>query len=199
MLTVELWTRRSDDKEVWIDFTTLLSEYFAVHKNPMSRFDIAHLFNFWNSMSSRLSGVFVAYVDDIPVGCVMIETMEPRATRPYGHEISRLFVRNEYRGRGIGEVLMREAIQRLADFELPIAYLLVDAHNVPAVTMYKKMGFVSNEKAAKKGTDGVLYLEAPVDHILSLPEPRYREPIPRAGMTDRLRRLFVNLRPTVVN
>lgn len=156
---------------MWVDFTTLLAEYFTVHKNPLTRFDMSHLFNFWGSMNHHPAGVLVAYIDGNPVGMVMIEVMKPRKTRPYGHEISRLYVKSEYRGQGIGVLLMRAAFRRLQNAGQDYAFLLVDTKNKPAVKMYERMGFLSHSEASQEGTDGVLYLEARVDDLLSQRAP----------------------------
>lgn len=199
MVYIETWEPGCENQKLWVDFTTLLAEYFTVHKNPLTRFDMSHLFNFWGSMHHHPAGVLVAYERGKPVGMVMIEVMKPRKTRPYGHEISRLYVKDSARGRGIGVLLMRAAFARLQDAGQEYAFLLVDTKNTPAVKMYERMGFLSHPEASQEGTDGVLYLDARVDDLLAQPEPQKPSGEPRRDFLGRLlRSIFAIPQPEVV-
>ena len=194
---VETWRYGCEKETLWVDFTTILAEYFTMHKNPLSRFDMAHLFNFYNSMSASPACVLVAYVDGKPAGMVMIETMRPRETRPYGHEISRLYVRDQYRGQGLGKLLMIAAMKQLEQAGREKAFLLVDKSNTAAVQMYDNMGFTTNAVAAKAGTEGILYLEVDVATVLHPVEVTPTSIGTR--MLGRLQRLFAILRTEVVH
>lgn len=167
--TVLMWRAGDERDDLWVDLTTLLAEYFTVHKNPLTRFDMSHLFNFWNSMSHTPACVLIAYVDNVPAGMVMVETMNPRSTRPYGHEISRLYVKPQFRGLGIGKLLMTKAFLRLQMSNQTKAFLLVDETNVAAATMYRQMGFMDAPITDERKTKGVLYLEAPIEDLLAPP------------------------------
>lgn len=135
----------------------MLAEYFAVEKR-LSRYDIAHLVN--TPLLLSYPGVtLVVWDEETPVGMVMVEVMEPRSTRPYGHEITRLYVKQEYRQQGIGKALMIEALAYIrSTLGSDHAFLLVGEENADAVSLYKKMKFTSHAQAQENGTEGVLYL-----------------------------------------
>jgi len=57
-----------------------------------------------------------------------------------GHVIS-IAVLPDHQREGIGYELMREAMQAMVNYKAKECYLEVRASNVPAVNLYKKMGF----------------------------------------------------------
>lgn len=57
-----------------------------------------------------------------------------------GHVIS-VAVLPDHQRKGIGYELMREAMQAMVNYKAKECYLEVRASNVPAVNLYKKMGF----------------------------------------------------------
>jgi len=57
-----------------------------------------------------------------------------------GHVIS-IAVLPEHQREGIGYALMREAMQAMVNYKAKECYLEVRASNVPAVNLYRKMGF----------------------------------------------------------
>jgi RimJ/RimL family protein N-acetyltransferase len=61
-------------------------------------------------------------------------------------------VRSDYRGRGLGRSLLRAAIDMARIKDLERIELEVFASNRPAITMYKKLGFVTEgvKKNARK-------------------------------------------------
>lgn len=63
-----------------------------------------------------------------------------RATPRYG-AIQNVGVTAQHRGRGLGRVLVTAALQGFLQCGLRRAYLEVTAENVPAVELYKRMGF----------------------------------------------------------
>ena len=56
-------------------------------------------------------------------------------------EIATLFVHPNHRRQGIGEALLKEAIQSLKKRDVKQVLLDVSIHNAPALNMYEKMGF----------------------------------------------------------
>ena len=57
-----------------------------------------------------------------------------------GHVIS-IAVLPEHQREGIGYALMREAMEAMVNYKAKECYLEVRASNVPAVNLYRKMGF----------------------------------------------------------
>jgi len=86
------------------------------------------------------------------VGMCDIRRRMPKSAVAHRGELG-LFVRKGYRGRGIGESLMRKAIE-LASGKFECIELAVFSNNEPAKKLYRKMGFrtIGNvPKAIKRG------------------------------------------------
>lgn len=88
------------------------------------------------SESERIETVWVAYENGFPMGCVAYRKREAETG-----EVKRLFIREEYRGRGISKELLRtvEAHAR----EQGCASLLLDTRITlePAVSLYRSFGY----------------------------------------------------------
>lgn len=86
----------------------------------------------------------VAEVDNRIVGYIMcrIETsLSGFGLFKRGHVIS-IAVLPEYRRRGIGEALLREALKAMVEYYgVKECYLEVRVSNTPAINLYKKIGF----------------------------------------------------------
>jgi len=90
---------------------------------------------------------YVAEVDGDIVGYIMCRveigiSEFPRRFRPVrkGHVIS-IAVLPEYRRRGIGTALMKAVLARMMETGIDEVYLEVRVSNLPAINMYKKLGF----------------------------------------------------------
>jgi len=89
----------------------------------------------WESVLSyinRGSKVFVGYEGDKPVGFVFL-----RKFYMDFWELTLIGVLNEYRGKGIGKSLLKEALK---DIKGEI-HLHVQTHNSTAISLYEKFGF----------------------------------------------------------
>jgi len=53
-----------------------------------------------------------------------------------------IFVRQPYRGRGLGSVLTKAAVDRAKDLGLELVWLTVESYNFWAIGLYKKYGFI---------------------------------------------------------
>ncbi len=62
----------------------------------------------------------------------------------YGHVIGMLVDRN-FRGRGVGNALLTQALSWAKNRGLSDVSLLVFPHNEPAIALYRKFGFVQRE------------------------------------------------------
>lgn len=58
----------------------------------------------------------------------------------YG-SIDELFVKKEYRGKGIGENLLKEAIKKLNELKPKLILVGTEKEHKEAIKLYKKMGF----------------------------------------------------------
>jgi len=61
--------------------------------------------------------------------------------------IDELFVKKEFRGKGIGTALLKKVIQKLENLKVKIIVVDTDKDNKEAIRLYKKVGF----KLGKKG------------------------------------------------
>ena len=78
----------------------------------------------------------VAYADKIPVGC--------GAIREYTNdtaEIKRMYVKSEFRGKGIGKAVLNELEQWGLELNFPVLILETGEKQREAVGLYKKYGF----------------------------------------------------------
>jgi len=97
--------------------------------------------------SENIQKVWIAYSDDTPVGCIAYRKKSPGIG-----EVKRMFIRNEYRGRGISKALLttiEEHARRCGDHTL---YLDTRITLEPAMSLYRRFGFI---EISRKG----LYVE----------------------------------------
>lgn len=93
---------------------------------------------------------YVAKIDSEVVGFVQLVT-HPKEHYPYfGHWIFGLMVRVKVRGRGIGEALCKQAVDRAKADGIKELFLLVYDDNPPAINLYCKLGFQRTEFPALK-------------------------------------------------
>jgi len=73
----------------------------------------------------------------------------------YMTEIRHLYVKKEYRGRGIGRTLLKESFKMV---NTPLVCATVQADNVVAVRLFTKLGFTCTRKFMNPRTGRMLYL-----------------------------------------
>ena len=84
----------------------------------------------------NLDTVVIAYLDEIPAGCGCFKRFDENAA-----ELKRMFVGDEFRGRGIGATILLE-LETWAG-ELGYASLILETGTVQteAVSLYRKFGY----------------------------------------------------------
>lgn len=82
-----------------------------------------------------------AFVDSVLVGIVLV-VMNPRKKMLHVATINSMYVKEEYRGLGIGNALIEEAILMSRRALVEILNLSVVTTNISAYSLYKKHGFV---------------------------------------------------------
>jgi GNAT superfamily N-acetyltransferase len=94
-------------------------------------------------LSDEASGLWIAYVDDFPAGCVVLR---PLPTIDAATECKRLYVRPQFRGRGIADALldvMEEfALEKAADW----VYLDSKDDLKDALRIYVRRGYQPCER-----------------------------------------------------
>ena len=112
--------------------------------------------------------LLIGLVDDQLAGCVALRRLEGEAAGSHGElfggsdvcEMKRLYVRPEYRGCGLGRVLVDAVLNSGA----AIGYRVMRLDTVPsemgaAVEMYRKLGFVEIPPYRKNPIAGAKYME----------------------------------------
>lgn len=82
--------------------------------------------------------IFCALADGKVEGVCALQKL---ATPEYGFELSKLAVDPSYRGRGIGEKLCQAAIEKAKSISPKKILIESNTKLVPAITLYKKLGF----------------------------------------------------------
>jgi putative acetyltransferase len=120
--------------------------------------------------------LLLAMVGSRPAGCVGLRPFEPGTC-----EMKRLFVRNEFRGQGVG----RRLVDRVLADARHIGYRRMRLDTVPemseAIHLYRQKGFVEIAPYRYNPIPGALYFELDLG---TLPEPGARSP----ARTTRARR-----------
>ncbi len=98
--------------------------------------------------------IYVAYINDQAIGCVALRRYEG-----YTGEIKRLFVDRDHRKKKVAITLMEHVIQHAR--RLGYRYLVLDtlASMVPAITLYKKLGFYEIDAYYENPLNDVVYLK----------------------------------------
>jgi N-acetylglutamate synthase-like GNAT family acetyltransferase len=91
-----------------------------------------------HALDDPKSGIWVAYLDSIPVGCVMLR---PLAQIPCSGEVKRLYVRSDFRGRGIAHVLMQALEQDAMTIGTEWLYLDTKDDLKAAIHFYEQNGY----------------------------------------------------------
>lgn len=114
----------------------------SLPENYTKLFFIEHL-NKWPK------AFYVAEVEDEIVGYVMSRVelgwghLKPGIIKK-GHVVS-IAVLEDHRRKGIGTALMNAAIKGLKEYGAKEVYLEVRVSNVPAINLYKKLGFIKKK------------------------------------------------------
>jgi len=87
-------------------------------------------------MYNDLAKYFIAIVDEKKAGYVGCWLTVPNA------DILNLFVSSEYRGLGIGKLLMKEVIDICLEKNIKMLTLEVSENNIYAKKMYQDLGFI---------------------------------------------------------
>ncbi len=84
----------------------------------------------------------LAYADDQPAGYVFLkESSHEDLDEKNAIEISRLYARTSFIGKGIGKALMNAAIEEAKKMQKKVIWLGVWEHNHRAIDFYKKWSF----------------------------------------------------------
>ncbi|MGQ0833664.1 MAG: GNAT family N-acetyltransferase [Gammaproteobacteria bacterium] len=99
--------------------------------------------------------ILLARIGGEVAGCVALRPLEPNVC-----EMKRLWVREAFRGRRIGERLSRAVMQRGAEIGYTVMRLDTLAHMVKAHELYRSLGFREIAPYYANPLPGAMYLEA---------------------------------------
>jgi GNAT superfamily N-acetyltransferase len=79
---------------------------------------------------------FVARQDGVPAGCGGVQL--------FGHEyaeVKRMYVRPQFRGRGVGRLILERLTTHAREHSMPVLRLETGIHQVEAIALYERHGF----------------------------------------------------------
>lgn len=88
------------------------------------------------SKNENINNVWVAYMDDLPIGCVAYR----KKSTDVG-EVKRMFIKEEYRGCGISKLLLTMVEQHAKQCGDHTLHLSTRFTLEPAITLYRHSGF----------------------------------------------------------
>ena len=116
--------------------TTVL-ELFSEHDDFMIEFlgEDSHYYTRYTE-NENIENVWVAFVDNIPAGCIAY-----RKKADGVGEVKRLFLRKEYRGRGLSKELLKQVENHAGKQCCTTLFLDTRITLEPAVSLYRSYGF----------------------------------------------------------
>ena len=116
--------------------TTVL-ELFSEHDDFMIEFlgEDSHYYTRYTE-NENIENVWVVYEENLPAGCIAYRTK----TDSVG-EVKRLFIRNEYRGKGISKELLNLLEKHAREQGCTKLFLDTRITLEPAVSLYRAVGF----------------------------------------------------------
>jgi len=97
--------------------------------------------------------LYIAYAENKAAGCIALRRIDDAIC-----EMKRLYVRPEFRGQKIGQMLAGQIIEDAAKLKYDFMVLDSLATLKSAVTLYKKLGFYEIEPYYQNPLDNVIYM-----------------------------------------
>ena len=104
--------------------------------------------------ASPVGGIILAKQDNKIIGCVAIR----KITNEIG-ELKRMFIKPEHQHKGIGKDLLSEAIQLAKKCNYSILKLDTLNYMLPAITLYKNIGFYETPAYYHNPIETAMYFE----------------------------------------
>jgi putative acetyltransferase len=98
--------------------------------------------------------LLIARIDDVPAGTIALRRLNDHAG-----EVKRLYLRPQFRGRGLGRHLVEQVVERAR----AIGYETLYADTLPimmdALKLYARMGFETTDPYTADPTPGAIFLK----------------------------------------
>ena len=117
------------------DFINLCTQLDTVLEEIVGKTVQRNQYDLYNRLDDIHDAVLI-YVDDIPVACGSFKRYNNRTA-----EIKRVFVRKEYRGRGLSKILMAELEKKALDKGYDKLILETGRMLIAPMGLYKSAGF----------------------------------------------------------
>ncbi len=147
--------RRAEDGGDVLAVQQLWREYWASINLPLDfqgfREELARLPGAYGSEGGAL---LLALADDEPAGTVALRRLNSTSG-----EVKRLYLRPQYRGRGVGRRLLSAVIERANAIGYDTLYADTLPSMLEALSLYQRAGFVPVEPYSSTPTPGAIYLE----------------------------------------
>lgn len=116
---------------------TIVLELFSQHDDFMIEFlgEDSHYYTRY-SENENIENVWVVYEENLPAGCIAYRTKADGIG-----EVKRLFIRNEYRGKGISKELLNLLEKHAREQGCTKLFLDTRINLEPAVSLYHSLGF----------------------------------------------------------
>jgi GNAT superfamily N-acetyltransferase len=115
------------------DFSSLVK---LLDKDLLNRYgEQQSFFNQFNKVD-KINNIVVAYVNDIPVGCGAIKKYNDDCI-----EMKRMFVKDEYRGKGIAKKILTELETWASELNFRLCILETGKSQPEAIYLYQKVGY----------------------------------------------------------
>lgn len=115
----------------FVDLCKQLDNYF----NEVNGVEKQEGYNQYNTLSD-IADVWIAYEDNAPVGCAAFKQYEDKVA-----EVKRVFVKPEYRGKGISKELMKAVEGKALEKEYKSLILETGKNFKAAIGLYQSMGY----------------------------------------------------------
>ncbi len=123
--------KRTDSSDK--DFHSLVEK---LNKDLLDRYgELQVFYNQFNKIDN-IPNVVIAYMDNEPAGCGCFKKFDDSSV-----EVKRMFVADEYRGKGIGAAILNELEKWAAELGNKTVVLEMGNKQPEAAVLYKKQGF----------------------------------------------------------
>ncbi len=126
--------RTNSDNEDFAALIQLLDKCLHERYGEQQKF-----FNQFNKLDA-IKNVVIAYVNGVPAGCGAFKKYSDHSI-----EIKRMFVKDEYRRRGIAEKVLKELESWAAESNFTAAVLETGRNQPESMDLYQKVGYVITE------------------------------------------------------
>lgn len=99
--------------------------------------------------------LYLAFINEEPAGCIAYQSLK----EPFTCEMKRLYVKPKFRKHGLGELLIKEIIHHAIEAGYRKMVLDTLQRLQPAISLYKRFGFVYSTAYYANPLDNVVYME----------------------------------------